>query len=285
MRYFGIRVNTKKDTNLRCTEQIIDFLQKRGITPVIEEQTKSVRTFQGVEYTTIQGIAQTCELLIVFGGDGTLLKAARDVAEFGLPLLGINLGRLGFMSEIELEDFESLDKLIAGEYRIEKRMMLTGVIRSKEETVRVTALNDIVISRGSLSRMIDLDVYLEDTFVNSYPADGIVISTPTGSTAYSLSAGGPIIEPDMHLIVLTPICPHTLHARSVIISDERKIKIMLRHSEDETAFVSVDGQDVLQMNSSDVVEIERSTRIVRLIKIRERGFYQILREKLSSSMQ
>ena len=285
MRYFGIRVNTKKDANMRCTEHLVGFLKKRGITPVIEEHTKSVRTFRDVEYTTIQGIAQTCELLIVFGGDGTLLKAARDVAEFGLPLLGINMGRLGFMSEIELEDFESLDKLIAGDYRIEERMMLKGRIHTSEETVELSALNDIVISRGCLSRMIDLDVYVEDTFVNSYPADGIVISTPTGSTAYSLSAGGPVTEPDMHLIVMTPICPHTLHARSVIVSDERKIKVMLRHSEDEMAFVSVDGQDVLTMNSTDMVEIERSAQTVRLIKIRERGFYQILREKLSSSMR
>ena len=273
MRYFGIRVNTKKDANMRCTEHLVGFLKKRGITPVIEEHTKSVRTFRDVEYTTIQGIAQTCELLIVFGGDGTLLKAARDVAEFGLPLLGINMGRLGFMSEIELEDFESLDKLIAGDYRIEERMMLKGRIHTSEETVELSALNDIVISRGCLSRMIDLDV------------DGIVISTPTGSTAYSLSAGGPVTEPDMHLIVMTPICPHTLHARSVIVSDERKIKVMLRHSEDEMAFVSVDGQDVLKMNSTDMVEIERSAQTVRLIKIRERGFYQILREKLSSSMR
>ncbi|MDD4587282.1 MAG: NAD(+)/NADH kinase [Heliobacteriaceae bacterium] len=219
--------------------------------------------------------------VVVLGGDGTLLNTARLVAPFAIPVLGVNLGRLGFLTEIEVSDlFLTLDRIIAGDYQIDERMMLEArLIQSSGTDLPFYALNDVVVTKGAYSRMIWLEAAVGDEVVATYTADGLIVASPTGSTAYSLSAGGPIIAPELQALLLTPVCPHVLDARPLVVSGEQRITLTVR-SPHVNGIVTVDGQPGLPLKYGDSVVVKKAPVVCRLIKLANRSFFRILREKM-----
>lgn len=221
------------------------------------------------------------ELAFVLGGDGTLLGVARQFSRLGIPLLGINVGHLGFLSEAEPTTIqETVRRVVEREYDLENRLMLEATVyREGAECSRVIGLNDAGIAKGSFARMVTVDGYVDDVFVDSYRGDGVIISTPTGSTAYSLSCGGPILIPRLQVMLITPICPHTLFSRPVVIEDKQVVKLVV-HADHNDIGLTVDGQVGVKLQSEDVIEIKRSNVQTTLVKWRDREFFSVLRQKL-----
>ncbi len=282
MKRIAIVANTCKDKELIDTRKIIEILQKYDVEIFLDEEIiASMNT--DVEVLNNISIDVGIDLVIVLGGDGTLLHNARRFATAGTPILGINYGRLGFLAELEKNSIEEyFDKLFTGAYIIDSRMMIEGkLIRDGNVIETFIALNDIGVTRGAFSRIINLEVFIDRQFVDYYAADGIIVSTPTGSTAYSLSAGGPIADPNMSLILITPICPHTLHARSIIVPDYKEVSIQLEDLHSHDAFITVDGQQGYNLMSNDIITIKKASYSAKLIRIINRNFYDVLREKLA----
>lgn len=232
-------------------------------------------------YPDFYEMVASCDVMLAIGGDGTIIHAAKHAAIAGKPLLGINLGRIGFVAGLEINELDRLQDLVDGRYHVEKRMMLGVTVKSEEKTETFYALNDAVISRGALSRMIDLNVGFHDNRISHYRADGLILSTPTGSTAYSLSAGGPVIEPVMRCILLTPICSHSLFSRSVLFGEDAKLTVQAAVRDDNELFLTIDGETSVQLTADDTVDIEAADIEVHLIKIKDISFYEVLNEKLS----
>ncbi len=224
----------------------------------------------------------SADLAFVFGGDGTILAASRKLNGRQIPLIGVHLGKFGFLAELTSREIsDSLEKVFAGEYVISQRMMLTcKVIRSKQVINETLGLNDAVISRTSLSRLISIKLYINEKTVTTYSSDGLIVSTPAGSTAHSLSAGGPIVTPDMEAFIITPICPHTLSNRPLVVSGDSKIE-MEQISESKGVGLTVDGQIYFDVKVGDRIVIEKAENKLQLIDIQTRTFYDVLREKLN----
>ena len=224
----------------------------------------------------------SADLAFVFGGDGTILSASRKLNAKQIPLIGVHLGKFGFLADLtSLEISDSLEKIFAGEYFISQRMLLTcKVIRSKQVINETLGLNDAVISRTSLSRLISIKLYINEKIVTTYSSDGLIVSTPAGSTAHSLSAGGPIVTPDMEAFIVTPICPHTLSNRPLVVSGDSKIG-MEQISESKGVGLTVDGQIYFDVKVGDRIVIEKAENKLQLIDIQTRTFYDVLREKLN----
>ena len=222
-----------------------------------------------------------CDLVIVMGGDGTLLSAARAIAGREIPLFAVNLGGLGFLTAITKEEmFPELERALAGGHRIGKRKLLhVDVMRNGQSVSNYEALNDVVITKASIARMIDLEAYVDDMFVCSYKADGLIVSTPTGSTAYSLSAGGPIIYPTVGAVCITPICPHTLTNRPVIVNSSSVISVLCR-AEDSSAYLTIDGQVGEPLHENDRIECRSSQHDLHLVRPPQQKFFDVLRQKL-----
>ncbi len=223
------------------------------------------------------------DLLICFGGDGTILHAAKDaLAHGGIPVLGVNLGSMGFMAELEPGGLSLLARLPKGDYKVEKRMLLDVAVRREGKVVfRDTALNDAVLTKGAVARVIDLEVLADGILMSSFPGDGVVIGTPTGSTAYSMSAGGPIVEPTAENITVTPICPHALYARSMVLDGSRTVTVLPDERSRKAVYLSVDGGKAFHLKQGDRVELRKSRYKVRLIRLTDRSFYSIINEKLT----
>jgi NAD+ kinase len=221
------------------------------------------------------------DLLVVLGGDGTLLSMARLVGVRGIPILGVNLGALGFLTEIPLEElYITLEEALTGHYQFSERIMLTAHIhRQGERIAEYSVLNDVVINKGALARIIEIETYIDREYVTTYRADGLIISTPTGSTAYSMAAGGPIIFPSLQALVLTPICPHTLTNRPLVVPNGVSIEVILA-SEKEDVYLTLDGQVGFALRYRDVVEVKSAERSIKLIKSSHRSYYEVLRTKL-----
>lgn len=271
MNYFYIITNNVKDKDLKITNQIVEYLIAHGKSCV----------------TDAKQIPDNVECIIVLGGDGTLLRAARDVVDLEIPLLGINLGTLGYLAEIDVNSiYPALDHLMNDEYEIERRMMLTGSVYHQGKLVkRNSALNDIVISREGPLRVVHFHNYVNDAFLNSYNADGIIVATPTGSTGYSLSAGGPIISPNASMLLMTPLAPHTLNTRSIVFSDKDKITVEIGSGKDDTTergIASFDGATVAQMVTGDRIVIEKSDKDTQIVKISNISFLETLRKKMNN---
>ena len=286
MKKFFIIANRIKDPDLMIAGKIKDKIEQLGGECVIQHLAHADGE-GGYKYTDPAQVPGDVDCVLVLGGDGTVLQASRDLVKRNIPLFGINLGTLGYLAEIGKEDVEqALGKLTADEYLLEKRMMLEGnVFRSGKQAISDVALNDIVISRSGKLRVMDYHIFVNGRFLNSYSADGIIISTPTGSTAYNLSAGGPIVSPSASMILITPIAPHTLTARSVILPDDVTVKIEIgeRAGNDESAEATFDGDASVEMKCRDYIEIRKSDRTVQFVKIDQVSFLEILRRKMSGA--
>lgn len=261
-------------------EPLISWLKERNLEFFLDQDTASLisNDFPAHKKSDIPSLA---EAIVVLGGDGTMLSVARVVGDRGVPILGVNLGGLGFLTETTLEQlYPAIEGLLAGQYELSERMMLTTHIhRQGERIAEYSVLNDVVINKGALARIIEMATYIDGEFVNTYRADGLIISTPVGSTAYNLSAGGPILVPTMHAVVVSPICPHTLTNRPLVIPDHSKIEVILM-SENEDVLLTLDGQVGFALRYKDVVEIRKAKFCIKLVQFPKWEYYQTLRAKL-----
>ncbi|NSW91362.1 MAG: NAD(+)/NADH kinase [Firmicutes bacterium] len=289
MKTIGVIVNRNRDKDLRYTRILADSMCNMGVKMLLSSDVAEKLSLHGNSYShnlvktkNEKDILKEAQMVICLGGDGTFLKVARMVYKKNLPILGINLGNLGFLTEVEKNDIEdAIDRLMRGDYIIEERMMLeASIIRDGKVIRKDTALNDVVISRGALSRILHLKTYINGEFVDMFPGDGLIISSPTGSTAYSLSAGGPIVEPDIDLIIISPICPHILYSRSIITAGNRMVKAVVDEDYSHKAMVTVDGQKGYEIRGGDVIDIGKSNYTIKLIRVNPRNFFDILRTKI-----
>ncbi len=231
--------------------------------------------------STLDQELPTADLLICFGGDGTILHAARDATLHGVPILGVNTGSVGFMAELERSELSLLAPLAHGMYTIEERMMLdVKVLRGDKIISQDLALNDAVISKGSMARVAEMEVLADRVKVTSITGDGIIVATPTGSTAYSMSAGGPIVEPTSKSIIVTPVCAHQLAARAMVLAPERIVTVQLPRGNRKYLYLSVDGGKAVRLSGGDRVEVRQGTRCTQLLRLADRSFYQVINQKL-----
>ena len=286
MKHFFIITNPFKDQELETTREVTAFLAEKGCSC----QVKIARTAMegGRVYTDAAEIPEETECILVLGGDGTLIEAARDTVERGIPLLGINLESLGFLAEVEKNNIRhALGLLLRDQYETESRMMLNGQLVRGERCVESSyALNDIVITRSGPMQIIHFHLYVNGQFLNEYNADGVILSTPTGSTGYNMSAGGPIVEPGADLIVVTPICPHTLNSRSVVLSGDDEVMIEIAAWKKDAAFraeVYFDGGCGALLELGDRMTVTKSGRRTEIVKISQVGFLEALHKKMSGN--
>jgi NAD+ kinase len=277
-------INTDKDYELTYSCKIIEWLKNHLCEVYIDKDVRRCYDFQALEVTEDTDLDHI-DFSIVLGGDGTIIHSARKLAQHEIPILGINLGNLGFLAEIEEHEWEEhLLEVLNDHYEVEPRMMLEAEIYENGLLVEDGfGLNDVVISRMALSRMVGFSIYVNNEFVNYYSADGIIVATPTGSTAYNLSAGGPILAPHNEMIVMTPICPHSLTARSIVLSSDDVVKITFEHNRrswENDLMVTIDGQEGKKISSDTEIIIKKAILKTRLIKLEGHDFYHILRRKL-----
>lgn len=276
----GIVANLTKDINLNLTKQIVKWLEKNECRVLLPEIIASQIDRIELGYQTAD-IYKGSDFIVVLGGDGTLLGVSRQVSWLETPFLGVNMGHLGFMTDVETKEvFDALEKIISGNYHVEERMMLEAIVMKDDiQTETFYCLNEIGISKGTLSRILTLKTYIDDNYVDTYNADGLLISTPTGSTAYSLSAGGPIISPRVSVMLITPICPHSLNARALVVSPDEIVRVEIVDNYQEV-FLTADGQQGYKLKSGDQVIIRKAPFSAKLIKVSNRSFYDVLRKKL-----
>lgn len=261
--------------------QISEHLSAHQCNVMLEAETASMVSNQQLPTASLEKIGKECDLAIIVGGDGTLLNAARNLVEFNVPILGVNLGRLGFLVDISPDDMGlRLDEIFSGKYEEEHRILLSAEVHHKDGTIsKSDAFNDVVVHKREVARMVETETYINGKFLNSMRADGLIVSTPTGSTAYALSGGGPILQPDLDAMVLVPICPHTMSFRPIVIDGDSKIEIIVKDSTSK-AQITCDGQINLPLSSGDKVLIQKKNKVVRLIHPCQHDHYQILRAKL-----
>lgn len=264
----------------RVIRQVVEWLATHGMTAVLEKETAGLLPSASVQAASKAELPGQVDLLIVLGGDGTLLSMARAVGDLGVPILGVNLGGLGFLTALTVDElFPALEAVRREEMVIEERMMLSArVVRQGERLSEYVALNDVVITKGAMSRIINLEVSVEGELATAYRADGLIVSTPTGSTAYSLSAGGPIVFPTMDAVVLTPICSHTLTNRPIVLPGHLSIQVQLLSDQDVA--LTMDGQVGFALKTADVVEIRPAASRIRLLRPPKKHFFSVLRTKL-----
>jgi NAD+ kinase len=280
IRRVGILGNTDKPASAAIVREAIRFVRLAGLKYSCDAATAQLAGDQEIPYENAAKLARAVDLLLVFGGDGTILRVARDIAGSATPVLGVNIGGLGFLTAVPSDKLEqALNSVWAGDYSIQSRALIevSGVTRGRK--ILEAALNDIVVSRGAVSRLISLDVSVDGEAITRYRCDGLIISTPTGSTAYSLAAGGAIVLPTAEVFTLTPICPHSLSNRSIILPLSSKIVIKAVTPLPAT-ILSADGQLVDELDAGDEVEIRRSRRAIRLVQLADGSFLEALRRKL-----
>ncbi|MGL5436090.1 MAG: NAD(+)/NADH kinase [Lachnospiraceae bacterium] len=282
MKHFYLIANPSKESTAEVGEQIMQYLRKQGAACEICSQ-KQKREGSGYRFTDEEAIPLETECVITLGGDGTLIQAARDLEQRKLPLIGINMGNLGYLTQVAKgEDvIPMLDALLQDNYRLEKRMMLNGEITGGEMRHSI-ALNDIVLTRKSVMQMLKFNVYVNGELLNEYSADGMVVATPTGSTAYNLSAGGPIVSPQAELIVMTPICAHSVYAKSIVLSAQDHIQIRMVKREGQRQTAVFDGDKVMDLSGEQTLNIRKSERYTTLIQLRGGSFLDNLRNRMAS---
>ena len=278
----GIITALHRQNALEAARELVAFLEARKIAVKTDREcaVQLRRPDLGEEQVGLAAM----DLVVVLGGDGTVLGAARDAAPHGTPVLTVDLGTFGFLSEVKAEDLHpAMERILRGEFRLEERHTVKAtIVRDGKEVSTSIGLNDAVITRGALSRMIRLQAFINGQYVALYPADGLIVSTPTGSTAYSLSAGGPIIHPSVNVLILTPICPHTLFTRPLIIAESEEVRIVAHwhQQQAEEVMLTVDGQVGIWLQPGDEVVVRKADHPARLVKLGRDTFYERLREKL-----
>ena len=278
MKCFLLKPNPKMNQVLEGICDTTRSLQSLGAKVRMEVKYRSLGEIKGIDYCSSEEAEHEAQAVLVLGGDGTLLRAAHET---NLPLLGINFGHLGFISELKKGENDLFSRLIEDDFRIESRMMIRCVlIREGQESQPFYALNDIVVSRGTGESILKINLLIDGAYADTYLADGLIVTTPTGSTAYALSAGGAILEPDVEAVGITPVCPHMLRARSLVVSSQRNIALTL--AEEKTAHVVADGIALYDIRAEDRLEIRKGEKETRLIRVHSRSFYDILHEKLGS---
>jgi NAD+ kinase len=285
MKRIGIIAKKNKPEAIDIARSLMEWLHPKKIEVYVEEEMERQLSpsLSGPYLNPIQReeIPTHVEMIIVLGGDGTLLSVARLVGDHEVPILGVNLGGLGFLTEITLEElYRVLERVIQGDFATDERVVLNAaVIRRGERMAEFTVLNDAVINKGALARIIDLETTINGEYLTTFKSDGLIISTPTGSTAYNLSAGGPIVYPSLHSIIITPICSHTLTNRPIMVPDDVEIRVILKAKQQEV-ILTLDGQQGFYLEFEDVVEVRKADSRILLIKSPYRHYFEVLREKL-----
>lgn len=280
MKNFAVITNAFKDEGMQFSNEIADYIRKRGgkVTVLASYAGSKEETFE------LSDISEGTEGILVLGGDGTLIRAATKVEERAIPLIGVNLGTLGYLCELEKTTvFQAIDRLMEDSYMMEERMMLTG--HKEGESQRKCALNDIVIHRGGSLSILKLNVYVNGELLSTYHADGMIVATPTGSTGYNMSAGGPIVEPQAKMLLLTPINAHNLNSKSIVLGAEDKVEIEIanrRFEEDEQAAVSFDGDHMNCLEVGDRFVISKAESVTKIMKLNKRSFLEIMRKKMET---
>jgi len=278
----GITANVDKPEVKKPLRKVVTWLRRNRVDFILEDSTSEYlgQPEMDAPIHSLPDFGDKCDMVLAFGGDGTILSTARSLAPHGIPVLGVKVGGMGFLAELIPDDlWTGLDDILQGNYKIAERMMLSARIVD-ERDVRFHALNDFVLDKGALPRVVRIRTYIDGQFLNTYIGDGLIIATPTGSTAYSLAAGGPILLPDMDAILITPISPHSLAARPVVISADKKIKVVVEFAP-EDIILSADGQTSVQLTEGDKVIFERSEYRMKLVSYTGRSFYDVLRAKLN----
>jgi NAD+ kinase len=278
MKRIGIICKTGRSEPAEILRGLIPWLRQKDCETYVDIETASNLSIEGSPRSEIPLLA---DIIVVLGGDGTMLSVCRLIGDKGVPILGVNIGSLGFLTEVQKDElYDVLEDVLTGACPVEERIMLTVyVYRHSECIAEYVAMNDAVVNKGALARIIDLDTYVNHTYVTTFRADGLIVSTPTGSTAYALSAGGPILYPTLNSVVLAPICPHTLTNRPIVLPDDVLIEIVLR-SESEDVFLTLDGQVGFSLRQNDIVEVKKSPFKTKLLIPCRKDYFQVLRTKL-----
>ena len=275
--------NPYRDKNFQTVREAADILRKSGIEVRLclpFEIDRSCDLPSDLRFSKLEREIGNADMLICFGGDGTILHMAKTATRNGIPILGVNIGTMGFMAELESTELKELARLASDDYTVEERMMLdVSVFRDRDIIFHDICLNDVVVTKGSVARIVHMAVKCDGVQALECGGDGIIISTPTGSTAYSLSAGGPIVEPDAHSILITPICPHDVASRCIVASDKREITVELTRNSRRNAYLSADGGKTLRMNMGDTAVIKKSKLTTKLVRLRDRSFYDVVNMK------
>lgn len=285
MKHFLIAANSIKDENLLLTSKIEKYISVHG-----GSSRWITGDLDGAVAYRVDSMEEF-DCVIALGGDGTILNVSRDLRRQNLPIVGVNLGTLGFLTEVEPEQiFSVLDRLFMDDYTLEERMNIKGAVYKENETepvARDVALNDIVVTRAGFSRVIGLKVYVNGKMMDIYEADGVIVSTPTGSTGYNLSAGGPLVSPKTSLMIITPISPHSLTSKSIVLSSEDEIVIevlAMRKAQKEEAIVNFDGQPGIQLSAGDRIVVQKANTTTKMVKLFDVSFYEVLREKIANHL-
>lgn len=281
----GIVLKPHQPDALKTMCELTIWLSQRGISlvggPEIERQQIAKQTGCSVAEAEPEKLARSVDLILVLGGDGTMIATSRMIGDTDVPVLGVNYGGLGYLAEFRIEElYSALESILSGNYRLDKRVMLAvELMRGNEQVTRNRVLNDVVINKSALARIIEIEAYLNQQFVNSFRADGLIVSTPTGSTAYNLSAGGPVIYPSMNAVVITPICPFTLSNRPIVVPDDAVIELCLKTEQEDVA-LTLDGQVGFPLKVEDRVVIHKSQTTFNLVQPMNRNYFDVLRDKL-----
>ena len=281
MKTVGLAPNPLKTDAVGLVKRFVVWLEERHVTPVTIPEVAA--TIGRPDISVDDDVIARSDLLVVLGGDGTMLRWSRLAAPHGTPMLGVNFGHYGFITEIEPDVMEeSLSKVLSGDYHISERVVLcASVVRKDKPIATYYALNDVVVSKGPFARMASLRTYVNERFIVTYAADGIIISSPTGSTAYSLSAGGPVVHQDVSVLIVTPVCPHTLNVRSMVVPDTEKIQIIGECSQSESELMlTLDGQLGERLGCEDVVEVGKAEFAAKLIQFNPHSFYDKLQTRM-----
>jgi NAD+ kinase len=278
-----LKVGIIGKTNIRrvfeLTRELCGWLKERKIQVYVEEELG--RGIGHPDSVPSAELPEFVDVILVFGGDGTFLRVARLVCRYDIPILGVNLGGLGFLTELTMDElYPMMERIISGDYNVEKRDMLNATIhRGTDRMGDYIVLNDIVVNKGAVARIVDLAIYINDSHITTFRADGLILATPTGSTAYSLSAGGPIVYPTLPLTIITPICPHTLSNRPLVVSSETTIRVKVL-TDTHDVYLTLDGQVGVNLKMGDVIELKKADTTVKLIKSPFRDYFTILKTKL-----
>ena len=283
MKNMVLTPNPYRDKNFQTVRSALQILKNAGAQTRLclpFEVDRGYELPKDLRFSRLERELPNAELVICFGGDGTILHMAKSAAKRGVPVLGVNIGTMGFIAELESSELDKLANLVRGEYTLESRMMLDVTVQREQDILfHDICLNDVVVTKGTVARIVHLAVKCDGTTAMEMGGDGVILATPTGSTAYSLSAGGPIVEPEAQNIVITPICPHDMGSRCIMASDKRTITVEMARNARRNAYLSVDGGKAIRLNMGDVVTVKKSQIVTKLVRLNQRSFYDVVNVK------